>query len=109
MKREIKIHIRDEQEKERIESVVTKGKVNAEDKLLEREQRLREIDSKEANMMQRIAQRQVEMSAIEEGGEYDANLQKLELKKAQLRHDALDWATYTVALHLLTKDERAFP
>lgn len=108
MKREIKIHIRDEQEKERIESVVTKGKVNAEDKLLEREQRLREIDSKEANMMQRIAQRQVEMSAIEEGGEYDANLQKLELKKAQLRHDALDWATYTVALHLLTKTKEHF-
>ena len=108
IEREIHACIPDEKEKAAAAALAAKRTVNADDVLLKQEKQLRELENEETKLMQRIAQLQVEMKAIEEGGEYDANLQKLENKKAQLRHEITEWATHAVALHVLKKTKDRF-
>lgn len=108
LERQIQLHIRDEEERKQIEAVLENESFDVQSILSELTDRLRDLDEKEKVLLKRIAELQVEMDTIEAGGEYDVNLQKLELKKAQLRHHAIEWATYAVALHLLAKTKDKF-
>lgn len=105
---QIDFYCRDEKMKRAIQMNDNNSKFRVEEKMSELKKRLDEIEREQSMFMQRRAQLQVEMQSIEEGGEYEETLQKLEFKKAQFRQFALEWATYSVALHLLAKTKERF-
>ncbi len=108
IERQIQLHVSDPEKYKQMETMLKVDNVDATELLTQRTEHLHELEQEESELMQRLAKLRVEMSAIEEGGEYDANLQKLELRKAELRYDAEQWATYAIALHLLTKTKDRF-
>lgn len=108
LKLQIQLYCRDERMKQAIEAEIKTGNVQADEKLVEIEHRLEEIEREQSMLVQQKAQLEVEMKAIEDGGEYDDHLQKLEFQKAQFQDYALEWGTYAVALHLLKKTKERF-
>lgn len=108
LKLQIRLYLRDEKMKQKIESELERGHVQAEEKLAEIDHRLEEIEKEHAALLSRKAELEYEMKAIEAGGEYDEYLQKLEFQKAQFRDYALEWGTYTVALNVLQKTKERY-
>ena len=105
---QIHLYVKDEKTKQKMEAELERGFVNTEEKLKDISRRLEEIEKEHADLLLRKAELEYEMKAIEEGGEYDEYLQKLEFQKTQFRNYALEWATYTVALNALQKTKERY-
>lgn len=105
---QIRLICRDEKMKQKIEEKLKAENLQAEEKLAEIEMRLEEIEKEQTLLFERKTKLAVEMKAIEEGGEYDEYLQKLEFQKAQFRNSAFEWGVYAIALHVLQKTKERF-
>jgi uncharacterized protein YhaN len=108
LKLQIRLYVRDEKMKQKIETELERGFVKTEEKLADIAHRLEEIEKEHTALLSRKAELEYEMKAIEEGGEYDEYLQKLEFQKTQFRNYALEWGTYTVALNVLQKTKERY-
>ncbi|PWA08509.1 hypothetical protein DCC39_14620 [Pueribacillus theae] len=108
LNQQIHMHIPNEEEKRQVEKELEANQDEFEPRMIQLSNRLTEIEQLETDLFKRLAEIRVELSILEEGGDYDSNVQKLEMKKSAFREYAEEWAVYALALDILRKTKERY-